>query len=88
MLLDLANDSKYHIGKDIDNGLDWHARIDENGYQQWVNHYNGTIRDGEINKIPRKFDPETGLNYNVKNTSEWRKKQWIKKLHISRCTEL
>ena len=74
MLLDLANDDNYHIGKDIDNGLDWHAKIDENGHQRWVSHYDGIIREGGINKIPRQFDPDTGLNFNVKNTVEWRKK--------------
>ena len=74
ILLDLANDTKYHIGKDIENGLDWHATIDADGTQKWVSHYDGTIREGGINKIPRKFDPETGLNHNVRNTNEWRKK--------------
>ena len=73
MLQDLANDTKYHVGKDA-RGLDWHYRINDNGKQEWVCHRDGIIRDGGINDLPRGFDPETGLNINVKNTNKWRGK--------------
>ena len=73
MLLDLANDTKYHVGKDL-RGLDWHYQINDNGTQDWVSHRNGIISDGGTNNTPREFNPETGLNRNVKNTNEWRKK--------------
>ena len=39
MLKDLANDRQCHLGKDKW-GNDWHARLREDGTQDWVEHRN------------------------------------------------
>ena len=72
MLLDLANDTRYHIGKDSENGLDWHAKTNEDGTQIWVTSLNGEIQNGGINNQPIDWNEETGFNYNPK-TGENRK---------------
>ena len=72
MLLDLANDTKYHIGKDFENGLDWHAKLNEDGSQMWVTTKNGILQNGGINNPPIDWNIETGFNYNPK-TGENRK---------------
>lgn len=63
MLLNLANDSNYYVGKDKW-GNDWHYRINNDGTQDWVEHQNLMISDGGRNMNPIKWDDETGLKYN------------------------
>ena len=62
MLLDLANDTKYHVGKDFENGLDWHAKLNEDGSQMWVTTKNGILQNGGINNPPIDWNTETGFN--------------------------
>ena len=63
MLTKLANDKKHHLGKDKW-GNDWHARNNDDGTQDWVEHRNLKIWDGGKNQVPRDWDDETGLKYN------------------------
>ena len=63
MLKDLANDRQSHLGKDKW-GNDWHARLREDGTQDWVEHRNQEIWDGGRNSTPIDWDDETGLKYN------------------------
>lgn len=63
MLIDLANDRQYHIGKDKW-GNDWHARLNDDGTQDWVEHQNQRISDGGTNRVPKHWDDMTGLKYN------------------------
>ena len=65
MLLDLANDSKYHIGKDVSNNLDWNSKLINDGKSQlWVSTKNGVVQNGGVNTPPIKWDIETGFSYN------------------------
>ena len=63
MLLDLANDTKYHKGFDR-YGNDWNVRLNHDGTQDYTRSYNNRINSGGKNIIPHKWDDETGLNYN------------------------
>lgn len=63
IISDLANDSKYYIGKDKW-GNDWHIRQNEDGTQDPVEHQNQVISDGGRNVMPKSWDDETGLKYN------------------------
>ena len=63
MLKKLANDKEQHLGKDKW-GNDWHARNNDDGTQDWVEHRNLKIWDGGKNQVPRDWDDETGLKYN------------------------
>ena len=63
MLTELANNKKCHIGKDKW-GNDWHARNNEDGTQDWVEHRNQNISDGGRNQRPKTWDEVTGLKYN------------------------
>ncbi len=63
MLIDLANDKHYHIGKDKW-GNDWHVRNNADGTQDWVEHQNQRISDGGRNPYPKKWKDETGLKNN------------------------
>ena len=73
LLIELANNSSAHIGKDS-RGIDWHVSYNEDGSQNWVCHRDGVIQDGGRNMIPREFDEETGLKNNAKKDNSWRKK--------------
>lgn len=72
-LLNLANDVQCHIGKD-NRGIEWNAKINKDGTQDWVSHRNSIIQDGGVNKIFREFDIETGLKHNARTSTSWRKK--------------
>ena len=74
LLVDLANDTKAHVGQDA-RGIDWHASYNEDGSQNWVSHRKGTIQDGGRNKVPRQFDEDTGMTNNARKNSSWRKKK-------------
>ena len=73
MFTDLANDSNCHVGID-GRGLDWNASYNEDGSQNWVCSRNGIIQDCGCNKIPRKWDEETGFKNNARKSTSWRKK--------------
>ncbi len=64
LLLDLANDSTAHAGKDL-RGLDWNARIYEDGSQLWVSSKDGVVQNGGINNPYRPWDSATGFSKNV-----------------------
>ena len=49
-----------------ENGLDWHAKTNEDGTQIWVTSLNGEIQNGGINNQPIDWNEETGFNYNPK----------------------
>ena len=60
-ILELANDNNYYVGLDK-YGNKWNVKIDDDGYQLWVEHRNGIIQEGGRNYIPKKWNVETGLN--------------------------
>ena len=72
MLVNLANDPKYHMGKDR-YGNEWHVRNNADGTQDWVRHQNQVINEGGRNQAANPWDPETGLNRNVKTRFKRRK---------------
>lgn len=63
-LLELANDMKCHVGKDI-RGNDWHVKELGDGSQLWVSVRDGIIQDGGLNRPPRPWDEMTGLSRNT-----------------------
>ena len=63
-LVDLANDIRCYKGTDI-KGNNWHYKEIEDGSQLWVEIRDGVIQNGGINKPPRSWDPQTGLNRNI-----------------------
>lgn len=65
MLIDLANDRKYHMGKDR-YGNEWHVRNNADGTQDWVRHQNQVINEGGRNSQAIPWSSETGLYRNVK----------------------
>ena len=65
LLENLANDRKYHMGKDR-YGNDWHVRNNEDGTQDWVRHQNQVINEGGRNSKVQPWNDETGLYQNVK----------------------
>lgn len=65
MLTDLANNEKYHKGKDKWNN-DWHARQNEDGTQDWTRSRNQMINEGGKNSKPVSWNDETGLFKNLK----------------------
>ena len=72
LLADLANDKKYHMGKDK-YGNEWHVRKNNDGTQDWVRHRNQVINEGGRNKVERSWNSETGLFKNV--SSKMRRKR-------------
>ena len=63
-LVSVANDPTTKLGKDK-YGNTWHAEYTENGEQWWVtSRDNGIIQDGGKNLTPKRYDADTGLNYN------------------------
>ncbi len=63
ILLNLANNKKYYIGKDK-YGNSWNIRYNSKGEQIWVRYKNNKINEGGKNNRPREWDNETGLNKN------------------------
>ena len=60
----MANDPTTTLGKDM-YGNTWHAEYTEKGEQWWVtSRDNGIIQDGGKNLTPKRYDADTGLNYN------------------------
>ena len=64
-LVDMANDDKYYRGVDK-RGSTWHSKELKDGSQLWTESWNGTIRDGGLNKKVHPWNPETGLKQKVK----------------------
>lgn len=63
LLRNLANDKSKFTGKDK-YGNSWNTEITSEGAQNWVRYRNGMINEGGQNRIPRKWNGETGLNNN------------------------
>ena len=61
LLQDLANDARYHAGKDT-HGNDWHFKTLEDGSQIWTSSRDGIIQEGGLNNPPRPWNDRTGLN--------------------------
>lgn len=59
-LNDVGNDEDSYLGQD-QYGNDWHGKINEDGSQTWTESRDGRIFDGGVNKVPKKFNPDTGL---------------------------
>lgn len=55
-----VSDWKNFVGRDR-YGKEWYARTLENGRQVWVEAYNGEIRNGGVNPVPRQWNPDTGF---------------------------
>lgn len=47
-------------------GNNWHAKINSDGSQTWVESRNGVIINAGINKTPRLYDPATGFKASVR----------------------
>lgn len=73
MFLDLANDTSKKLGIDK-YGNSWNAETNENG-QVWVRYRCDKINECGLNKNPREWDDESGLNNNPKKNNTWRKKK-------------
>lgn len=65
MLIELANNKKFHMGRDK-YGNDWHVRNNSNGTQDWVRSQNQVINEGGRNSKQIAWDVETGLYKNVR----------------------
>ncbi len=61
VLEDVTNDANNLLGGDK-YGNGWYAKLNEKGEQIWTQVNNGKIINGGINKVPRKFNAETGLS--------------------------
>jgi hypothetical protein len=61
ILLDVVNDQKNFLGAD-QHGTHWFSKIISDGSQIWVAVRNGLLRYGGVNKIPKIFNPTTGLS--------------------------
>lgn len=59
-LLKLINNDRYWFGTDIYN-CQWYIKSSEEGGQFWAKVYNHKLSDGGYNKIPRKWNSDTGL---------------------------
>lgn len=64
LLLEVANDTKCHIGKD-GRGNEWHCKNLDDGRQIWVSIRNGVIQNGGINQPPRTWNDYSGLSTNI-----------------------
>ena len=63
LLVNLANNEKYFIGKDK-YGNKWNVKEQKDGKQLWVRYRDGKINEGGRNNKPKPWDDETGLNNN------------------------
>lgn len=61
LLINIANDTNNILGNDKF-GNTWSAKLLDTGEQVWTQTRNGQIINGGINKIPKKFNSETGLS--------------------------
>lgn len=60
-LEDLVRDPNNFVGKSF-RKTDWYAKTLPSGYQIWAQIRCGVIRNGGINRIPRPFKPEAGID--------------------------
>jgi RHS repeat-associated protein len=61
LITNTANDSTNFLGTDS-RGNDWHAAVQSNGSQVWVQSRNGTITNAGVNETPKTFNSQTGLS--------------------------
>ena len=66
LLVDLANDNRYHMGVDKF-GNDWNVRLNNDGTQDWTRSMNQVINEGGRNLTPINWNDETGLFRNLKD---------------------
>ena len=66
LLVDLANDNRYHMGVDRF-GNDWNVRLNNDGTQDWTRSMNQVINEGGRNLTPINWNDETGLFRNLKD---------------------
>jgi len=64
-ILDVANDSKNYLGKDI-RGNEWYAKIESDNSQTWVRVRNLKVDNAGVNIIPKKWNNSTVLYNNVR----------------------
>jgi hypothetical protein len=67
LLLEVASDLQNYFAKPDKRGNMWCEKILSDGTQLWAQVRNGKIRNGGLNSLPIKWDPETGLSRNIKN---------------------
>lgn len=60
-LLRIANDESLYRGTD-EHGNRWYVERCGNGGQHWVRVRNGKINEGGYNRVPKEWNPKTGLN--------------------------
>lgn len=63
LLESVSNNPSNYLGTDRMN-TQWYAQTQSDGSQIWARVWNGSIFNGGINDIPRKWNPVTGLNNN------------------------
>jgi len=61
MLVDLANNKQKVLGSDRHGNM-WAAEINADGSQTWVQYRGDKIINGGVNKVPRVYNPKTGLS--------------------------
>ena len=66
LLVDLANDNRYHMGVDRF-GNDWNVRLNNDRTQDWTRSMNQVIIEGGRNLTPINWNDETGLFRNLKD---------------------
>ena len=69
----LARDSSKFVGNDK-YGNSWNVEITSEGFQNWVRYRNSAINEGGQNRIPKTWNPETGLNSNPEKRPKRRKR--------------
>lgn len=74
LLVDLANSWENYRGTDAF-GNAWHIKSRDDNSQVWVRSRNGVINEGGINKKPRTWDKDSGLNDNPFITGKGRKRK-------------
>jgi hypothetical protein len=61
LLLEVASDPKNYFSKPDKHGNTWCEKFLEDGTQVWASLRNNKIRNGGLNLVPIKWNPETGL---------------------------
>ena len=74
LLVGLANSWENYRGTDAF-GNAWHIKSRDDNSQVWVRSRNGVINEGGINKKPRTWDKDSGLNDNPFITGKGRKRK-------------
>ena len=74
MIQPVANDSK-NVHDTDKYGNTWHTETNQNGTQTWVRTRNGVVTNSGLNKTPRPYDPQIGLNNDLFQDSPNPRKQ-------------